>query len=181
MHLGMTGCHMQFLGHCDLDLWPSFKNYRVRSTTLIFFELGIPNLVCGCILEQGSVMYHVQVTVTLTSDLVFRIIMSGAYPILFEVGISNLVCGCILGWRSVAYHYWVTVTLNLTSDLVSRKLHWIWCISPILFEIGIPNLVCKCILGWWGVTYHFWATVTLTSDLVLRIIVSGAQLLYSLS
>ena len=27
-----------------------FKNYCVRSISLIFFELGIPNLVCGCIL-----------------------------------------------------------------------------------------------------------------------------------
>ena len=42
-------------------------------------------------------MYHFRVTVTLTSDLVSRIIVSGAYLILFEVGISNLVCGCILG------------------------------------------------------------------------------------
>ena len=101
--------------------------------------------------------------------------------ILFGVGISNLVCGCILGWRSVAYLNWVTVTLNLTSDPVSWKLHWVWCISPIFFEIGIPNLVCKCILGWGGVTCQFWVTVTLTSDPVLRIIVSGAYLLYFLS
>ena len=42
--------------------------------------------------------YHNWVTVTLnlTSDLVFRIIVSIAYLILFEVGMSNLVCGCIL-------------------------------------------------------------------------------------
>ena len=33
-------------------------------------------------------MYHFRVTVTLTSDLVFRIIMSISL-ILFEVGISN--------------------------------------------------------------------------------------------
>ena len=61
-------------------------------------------------------MYHYWMTVTLTvtSDLVFRIIVSGAYLIFFEVGISNLVCGCILRLESVAYHNWVTVTLNLT-------------------------------------------------------------------
>ena len=49
------------------------------------------------------VVYHLQVTVTLnmTSDLVDRIIMSRAHPILFEVGI---------------FHFWVTVIL--TSDLV---------------------------------------------------------------
>ena len=64
-------------------------------------------------------MYYLPVTVTLnlTYDLVFRIIMSRAYLILFEVGIPNLVCECILGW-SVPSHFRVTVTL--TSDLVSR-------------------------------------------------------------
>ena len=39
----------------------------------IFFEVGIPNLVCGCILGWRSVAYRfgVAVTLTLTSDLVF--------------------------------------------------------------------------------------------------------------
>ena len=54
------------------------------------------------------------------------------------------------------------------------------CISPIFFEVGIPNLVCGCNLGWRSVTYHLRVTVTLTSDLVFRIIVSGAYLLYYL-
>ena len=34
------------------------------------------------------------VTVTLTSDLVFRKIVSGEYLILLKVRIPNLVCGC---------------------------------------------------------------------------------------
>ena len=58
------------------------------------------------------------VTLNLIFDLVFRIIISGAYFILFVVGISNLVGECILGWKSVPSHFRVTVTL--TSDLVSR-------------------------------------------------------------
>ena len=41
MHLGMEGCRIQFLGHCYL---------HVPSIFPILFELGIPNLVCGCIL-----------------------------------------------------------------------------------------------------------------------------------
>ena len=55
-------------------------------------------------------------------------------------------------------------------------------ISPIFFGVGIPNLVCGYILGWRSVAYHFRVTVTLTltSDLVFRIIVSGAYLLYYL-
>ena len=114
-------------------------------------------------------------------------------PIFFEVGIPNLVCGCILGWQSVAYHFQVAVTL--TSDLVFIVITMsirpsvrpsvplrVRCISPIFFEVGIPNLMCGCILGWQSVTYHFRVTLTmtLTSDLVFRIIVSGAYLLYYL-
>ena len=53
-------------------------------------------------------------------------------------------------------------------------------LDPIFFEVGIPNLVFGYILGWRSVAYHFWVTVTLTSDLVFRIIVSGAYLLYFL-
>ena len=68
MHLGMAEFHIPFSDHCDLDLWPSFKNYCVRTISLIFFEIGIPNMVCGCILGRGSVMYHAWVTMTLTSD-----------------------------------------------------------------------------------------------------------------
>ena len=84
MHLGMAECRVPFSGHCDinLDLWPSFKNNRVRSISLILFEVGISNLVCGCILGWWSVAYHNWITVTLnlTSDLVSRnCIESGAY------------------------------------------------------------------------------------------------------
>ena len=85
------------------------------------------------------------------------------------------------------YHFRVAVTL--TSDLVyivitlSVRLSVplrVRCISPTFFEVGIPNLMCGCILGWRSVAYHFQVTVTLTSDLVFRIIVSGAYFLYYL-
>ena len=99
MNLGMVECRVQLLGHCDLDIRPRFKEIRVGSISLKLFEVGIPNLVCGCILEWQSIVYHNSVTVTLTwtPDLVFRIIVSRACLLLFEVGILNLVCGCILG------------------------------------------------------------------------------------
>ena len=74
------------------ELWEAYSNrtvrpsvspsrFRVWSISPIFFEVGIPNLVCGYILGWRSVAYHFRVTVTLTltSDLVFRIIVSGAY------------------------------------------------------------------------------------------------------
>ena len=67
------------LGHCDLDLLPSLKNYCVRRIFLIFFEVRIQNLVCICILGRWSATYHFRVTMTLTSDLDLIIIVSGAY------------------------------------------------------------------------------------------------------
>ena len=82
------------------------------SISLLLFEIGIPNLVCECILGWLSVLYHLQITVTLTSDLVLIIIVSGAYLLLFEIVIPNLVCECILGWWSVLYQLQVTVTLT---------------------------------------------------------------------
>ena len=123
------------------ELWEAYSNrtvrpsvpLRVRCISPKFFEVGIPNLVCGCILGWRSVAYHFRVTVTLTltSDLVFIVVTMSVRPsvplrvrcispIFFEVGIPNLMCGCILGWRSVTYHFLVTVTLTLTSDLVFR-------------------------------------------------------------
>ena len=77
VHLGMMECRVQFMGHYDLDLWPSFKNNRILSISLILLKVGIPNLVCGCIFGWGSVTYHFRVT--LTFDLVCRIIVSRTY------------------------------------------------------------------------------------------------------
>ena len=94
MQLGMGECHLPFSGHCDLDLCPSCDFNCVRSISFILFEIGIPISVCECILGWWSALYHLWVTVTLTSDLVFRKIVTGAY------------------------HFWVTLTL--TSDLVCR-------------------------------------------------------------
>ena len=51
----------------------------------------------------------------MTSDLIFRIIISVAYLILFVEEIPKLVCKCILGWRSVPSHF-----VTLTYDLVYR-------------------------------------------------------------
>ena len=73
------GGHIVIALSVRLSVCPS--RFRVRSISPIFFEVGISNLVCICILGWRSVAYHFGVTLTLnlTSDLVFRIIVSGAY------------------------------------------------------------------------------------------------------
>ena len=87
MHHGMTEWGVPLSGHCGLDLWPSFYNNRVRSISLILFEVGISNLVCGCILGWRSVAYQNWVTVTLnlTSDLVSRNCIESRTYLLYSV------------------------------------------------------------------------------------------------
>ena len=77
MHLGMAECHIPFQVTLTSDL--VLRIFCVRSISLIFFEVGIPNLVCICIMGWWSLAYYFRVTVTLTSDLVLIIIVSGAY------------------------------------------------------------------------------------------------------
>ena len=57
MRLGMVECHIPFSCHCDLEL-TLFKNNDIHSIYLTLFKVGIPNLVCGCILVLRSVLYH---------------------------------------------------------------------------------------------------------------------------
>ena len=75
MHLGMADCPVPFGVTVILT---SDLVSRICITS-IFFEVGIPNLVCGCFLGWPSVAYHFWVTVTFTAYLVFRIIMFRAF------------------------------------------------------------------------------------------------------
>ena len=71
-----------------------------------------------------SVAYHFWVTVTLISDLVFRIIMFGTFlSLLFELEIPNLVCSCILGWPSLTYQF---CDLDLISRIILSGAYFIY-------------------------------------------------------
>ena len=68
MHLRMADCPVLFSGHCGLN---SDLVSRIGITSL-FFEVGIPNLVCGCILGWPSLVYTFRVTVTFSFGLVLE-------------------------------------------------------------------------------------------------------------
>ena len=175
MHLGLGECHSPFSGHCDLDLWPSFNNNCVRSITFILFEIGIPILVCECILGWWSVLFHLWVTVTLTCDLEKPCPKHISYII--KVGTPNLVCGCNFLWQSVTYHFGVTLTL--TSDLVCRI---ILSRTYLLYYLRWESQICGMDTSLDADVSHtiFRFTVILTYDLISRITMSGAYLLYYL-
>ena len=89
MHLEMVECLVPFTGH--LDLWPSFLKNHVQSIYFILLKVGIPNLMGGCNFGCRIVTYHFWFSLTSTSDLVCRIIVSRTYLILFEMGMPNLL------------------------------------------------------------------------------------------
>ena len=71
IHLGIECC-VPFVCHGDLDIWPHFNNYCVWSISRTLFEVGIQNILCGCIGDvpmRQHVTFHFWVTVTMTSFL----------------------------------------------------------------------------------------------------------------
>ena len=100
-----------------------------------------------CISGWVYFVYHFWVTLTLTSDLVFRVIVSNhiiSSHILFELGIPNLVCGCIVGWQSVMYQVLGHCDLDLFSGIIVSGVYLLYYLR---LESQI-NLVYVCIFGW---------------------------------
>ena len=54
----MPECHKPFLGHCDLDLWPSFQELLCPEHISYIIWLGIPILGWWFLLGWRSGAYH---------------------------------------------------------------------------------------------------------------------------
>ena len=123
--------------------------------------------MCRCIFGWQNVTYHFRVTLALTSDLVYRIIVSRTY-LLYYLRWESLI-GVWVHIVMVECRVPCTAHCGLKFDLLPRFLNiYIWSISLLLFEVEILNSVCECILELRIIQFHFPVTVTLTSDLVSR-------------
>ena len=83
----MAKCCIPVFGHCDLDLRPSFRIIMFGAFFSILFELGIPNLVCCCILGWQSVIYQF-----CDLNLISTMIVSGAYLIYYFREETQICC-----------------------------------------------------------------------------------------
>ena len=74
MHLGMPECHKPFLGHCDLDLWPSFQELLFPEH--ISYIIWCRNPKFGVVIPLGMAEWCIQfwviLTLTLTSGFISR-------------------------------------------------------------------------------------------------------------
>ena len=72
MHLGMPEYHKQFLGHCDLDLWPRFQ--ELLCPEHISYIIWCSNPKFGVVIPLGMaewcIPFWVTLTLTLTSGLI---------------------------------------------------------------------------------------------------------------
>ena len=74
MHLGMPECHKRFLGHCDLDLWPSFQ--ELLCPEHICYIIWCRNPKFGVVIPLGMAEWCIPfwgtLTLALTSGLISR-------------------------------------------------------------------------------------------------------------
>ena len=72
MHLGMPECHKLFLGHCDLDLCPSFQ--ELLCPEHICYIMWCRNPKFGVVIPLGMAEWCIPFWVTLTLTLTFGLI-----------------------------------------------------------------------------------------------------------
>ena len=84
MHLGMPECHKPFLGHCDLDLWPSFQ--ELLCPEHISYIIWCRNPKFGVVIPLGMAEWCIQfwviltLTLTLASFLGFSCYIIAIFP-----------------------------------------------------------------------------------------------------
>ena len=120
MHFGMPECHKLFLGHCDLDLWPSFQEWLCPEHICYIIWCRNPKFGVVIPLSLGMaewcIPFWVTLTLTFTSGLISRFFVlyysylssnvSYARPIPFGAFVTCL------------WHYLFLYTLLLLCPLV---------------------------------------------------------------
>ena len=89
MHLGMPECHKPFLGHCDLDLWPSFQELLCPEHISYIIWCRNPNF--GVVIPLGMAEWCIQFWVTLTLTLTSGFI-SRFFLLYYSCLSSNVSC-----------------------------------------------------------------------------------------
>ena len=144
--------------------------FCVLSISLILFEIGVPNLVCGCILGWWSVTCYLQSTVTLTSDLVLRISCLEHIDDNFYSRNPKFCVWIPLGMAECCLQFLVTLTLTLTSDLISRLFLHLEQISFV--TNNLPQMCLMLDKFLWGIRH-----VTVTFLVFLNFIYRHSELI----
>ena len=150
MHLGMPECHKPFLGHCDLDLWPSFQDLLCPEH--ISYIIWCRNPKFGVVIPLGMVEwcipFWVTLTLTLTSGLIssFSCYITAIFPQMclmldqFLWGHSSRVCDI-----SCSAQNCVKVSPGFTAVFQITSTNW--SVNPIAENFPVFSSVGQGNLG----------------------------------
>ena len=137
MHLGMPECNKPFLGHCDLDLWPSFQ--ELLCPEHISYIIWCRNPKFGVVIPLGMAEWCIQfwviLTLTLTSGFISRFFL-----LYYSYLSSNVSCARPIplgAFVTCLWHFLFTVFLknrNINSKIIRSKVTdslqlWKYCHS----------------------------------------------------
>ena len=173
MHLGMPECHKLFLGHCDLDLWPSFQEWLCPEHICFIIWCRNPKfeVVIPLGMAEWCIPFWVTLTLTFTSGLISRFFMlyysylssnvSYARPIPLGAFVTCL-------WHFLFLNQSREMSLIITSlryQLYNYLVKGQQCTlkfslsQPLIWDFGIVlsySLICGCIdLEKWVVSSRY--------------------------
>ena len=141
MHLGMPECHKLFLGHCDLDLWPSFQELLCPEHICYIIWCRNPKLGWWFLLGWRSGAYHFQSLWhwLLASFLGFSCYITAIFPQMclmldqFLWGHLSRVCdiscftpflASLSSLLTAAFSFWARIFCALHLEQAQLVLNW---------------------------------------------------------
>ena len=166
MHLGMPECHKAFMGHCDLDLWPSFQDLLCPEH--ISYIIWCRNPKFGVVIPLGMaewcIPFWVTLTLTLTSGLIssFSCYITAIFPQMwlmldqFLWGHSSHVCDISCYFIQFQIHFLFPTWRVFMMMLHNITQWWSACleIGGCRFELTSVTVLCPWakdtfILAWY--------------------------------
>ena len=143
----MTECHIPFLGHCDLDRWPSFKNYCVGGISLILLAHLSRRLMGELIVYQSlrrlsSLRPHFQTSSLkplgqFNSNFIWRLLRT------WELKFVQMALVTWPRWPPCPF-----MVKTLKKSTPEPEGQWPWDLVCSIGVVGSTKFVQMMILGW---------------------------------
>ena len=124
MHLGMPECHKPFLGHCDLNLWPSFQ--ELLCPAHISYIIWCRNPKFGVVIPLGMAEWCIQfwviLTFTLTSGFISRFFL-----LYYSYLSSNVSCARPIplgAFVTCLWHFLLPIIFIICFGYSKEPSHW---------------------------------------------------------
>ena len=142
MHLGMPEGHKPFLGHCDLDLWPSFQELLCPEHISYIIWCRNPKfrVVIPLGMAEWCIPFWVTLTLTLTSGLISRFFL--LYYSYLSSNVSYARPIPLGAFVTCLWHFLLFQTLCVFSQMkdtkhIRRDFHYVAWVMPQGWDFGV--------------------------------------------